>query len=94
MFFPGDRLQGDLTSIGSVTLTNTSGSECDLTIEDVVFNMQEIVEALGRYSPNLRPKTTGICGFSLGPTISVNSVDLFTSGFPATPLIRCCRLVT
>ena len=47
MFFPGDQLEGELDSIGSVTLTNSSRSQCDLIIEDVVFNMQEAVEALG-----------------------------------------------
>ena len=31
-FFAGERISGDLSGIGAVTLTNDSGKECDYVI--------------------------------------------------------------
>ena len=46
-FFAGDRVQGDLSGAGTVTLTNSSGKACDYVIEGSGFSMQDAVEILG-----------------------------------------------
>ena len=46
-FIAGDRVQGDLGGVGTVTLTNNSGKVCDYVIEGSGFSMQDAVQILG-----------------------------------------------
>ena len=46
-FFAGDRVQGDLSGVGTVTLTNSSGKTCDYVIEGSGFSMQDAEQILG-----------------------------------------------
>jgi hypothetical protein len=46
-FFAGERVNGDLSGYGTVTLINSSGKECDYVIEGSGFSMQDAVQMLG-----------------------------------------------
>ena len=45
--FGGERVNGDLSRYGTVTLTNSSGRACDDVIEGSGFSMQDAVQILG-----------------------------------------------
>ncbi len=46
-FFVGEHVSGDLSGVGPVTLTNSSGRECDYVIEGSGDSMQDAEQALG-----------------------------------------------
>jgi hypothetical protein len=46
-FFAGERVNGDLSGYGTVTLTNSSGRACDYVIEGSGFSMQDAEQILG-----------------------------------------------
>ena len=46
-FFAGEHVSGDLGGVGSVTLTNSTGRECDYVIEGSGDSMQDAEQALG-----------------------------------------------
>ena len=46
-FFAGEKVNGDLSGYGTVTLRNSSGRECDYVIEGSGFSMQDAVQILG-----------------------------------------------
>jgi hypothetical protein len=46
-FFAGDRVHGDLSGVGTVTLTNSSGKACDYVIEGSGDSMQDAEQILG-----------------------------------------------
>jgi len=46
-FYLGDRVHGDLSGVGTVTLTNSSGKACDYVIQGSGFSMQDAEQALG-----------------------------------------------
>ena len=46
-FYTGDRVRGDLSGAGPVTLTNSSGTACDYVIEGSGFTMQDAEQILG-----------------------------------------------
>ena len=46
-FFAGETVQGDLGAVGTVTLTNSTGMQCDYVIEGSGDTMQEAVQILG-----------------------------------------------
>ena len=46
-FFAGETVQGDLGGVGTVTLTNSSGRECDYVIEGSGDTMQDATQMLG-----------------------------------------------
>jgi hypothetical protein len=46
-FFAGDRVQGDLSGVGTVTLTNSSGKACAYVIEGSGDSMQDAEQILG-----------------------------------------------
>ena len=48
-FFPGEKIYGDVNSVGTVSLTNTSGKECRYIIEGSGYSMQDVEEILGCY---------------------------------------------
>jgi hypothetical protein len=46
-FFAGETVKGDLGGVGTVTLTNSSGRECDYVIEGSGDTMQDAEQMLG-----------------------------------------------
>jgi len=46
-FFAGEAVQGDLSGVGTVTLTNSSGRECNYVIEGSGDTMQDAEQILG-----------------------------------------------
>ena len=46
-FSPGERVDGDFSGYGTVTLKNSSGRECDYVIEGSGFSMQDAEQILG-----------------------------------------------
>jgi hypothetical protein len=46
-FFAGEAVQGDLGSVGPVTLASSSGRECDYVIEGSGDTMQDAEQSLG-----------------------------------------------
>jgi len=46
-FSAGERVSGDLSGVGAVTLTNDSSKECDYVIEGSGFTMQDAEQILG-----------------------------------------------
>jgi hypothetical protein len=46
-FYSGDRVRGDLSGAGIVTLTNSSGTACDYVIQGSGFTMQDAEQILG-----------------------------------------------
>jgi hypothetical protein len=46
-FFAGERVHGDLSGAGTVTLTNSSGRACDYLIQGSGTSLQDAEQALG-----------------------------------------------
>jgi hypothetical protein len=46
-FFAGNRVFGDLSGYGTVTLTSSGGEACDYVIEGSGFSMQDAEQVLG-----------------------------------------------